>query len=119
MLKIYYLKWTKIKNKKNFSRYDNFFYKPLKVEINVYPSVFLRKIPLTGKHLSFIRNPLGGFLPSLCRTNACDCRTLSLFSARKKRAQALFTHYRLNNCPIAKPIKTGRAHIRNLLCCLF
>ena len=102
MLKIYYLKWTKIKNKKNFSRYDNFFYKPLKVEINVYPSVFSAKNPVTGKHLSVRRKGFGRLSSLTLSLHVwSDCRPLPLLSAaNKKRELKLSSHiilFRSNN----------------------
>lgn len=53
--------------------------------INVYPSIFLRKSLPTGKHLSFIRNPLGGFPLSLCRTKSRAIVDRYRYYRQKKR----------------------------------
>lgn len=67
------------------------FYKPLKWQINVYPSVFLRKIPLTGKHLSLLENPLGGFPCRSCRSKSGAIACASQLQA-KKRELKLSSH---------------------------
>ena len=60
---------------------------------------FLRKIPLTGKHLSLLENPLGGFPCRSCRSKSGAIACASQLQA-KKRELKLSSHiilFRLNN----------------------
>ena len=77
-----------------------FFYKPLKVEINVYPSVFSAKNPVTGKHLSVRRKGFGRLSSlTLSLQKWSDCLRFAI-AGKKKRELKLSSHiilFRLNN----------------------